>query len=1118
MKRLAACLLALATLATSTVQAQFVPISVDFAEAPVSYELKTSVGNTPTIRVTFKNSGASTNISSWTPYLKWSKNESAVDGMVTVAGTATSDYAEFVCSTNTFGRATKDGYFAIYLSRSGGNENITVVRGRINIFPSPEVSQQAALATTTLVNWNLLSFTGTPPWTALNYPTDVVVSTWVVASSNLARSAYTIATNSLPLSASNNFYRADNPSGYVAYASVHPAAVLASNALPRSGGLLTGDVDLTNAGLTSLDFAEFDAAPTGAIAPRRLQWNAARDTLRLGLNSTVNYDLGHQVILYARNADSNTVNKGEVVYISGSSGDSATFMRASNDSETRSARTIGIMAETVAQNNFGNIVNQGTIYNLDTSAFPAGAGLYLGAGGTMQTNLPTAPLHGVFLGVVERSHANVGQIYVTIQNYQELRELSDVRLNGQTNLNVLTYISASNRWEARSVSSMEADPFWAAVSNDIHARIVAASNLAYTASTAPVDQTARDWATAASNLALSASRSSTDLAARVWIQSISNLALSASYSSTDLVSRAWNQAASNKAATALSDAALASATGSAAYGLAAYSSNRANSAFTYATQAWTWAYAGSNLAYTASTNAQSAKELALFVSNALASTGGIDTNATHQALAASNLAASAYTFATQAHVWAQSGSNLAFQTDANLTAASNSLSANIVAASNSLSANLALASNLAFRADMTASIARVWAIAASNQVDIVATNNYFTSNSLSSNLSLASNLAFRADMTAGIARGWAIAASNQASVVATNNYFTSNSIMANLVLASNSLAANIVLTSNAFPELASISNRLTQIATNNYFTSNTFITASQVITAISNGTYNAIRSTNLFLGLFDAQGRTGINNSAYGNARFGVFEGSAVIDANSYGNMQMGQFSDIAHSRVVMEPGVRGSIQRGIFYGNPDATNIIAQEVFGAEQAGEFALEGYNSARIGSYSHGASQRGAFLANTFIGESAYGAQQIGYVGQDGSATNYGVGAIQLLNVDSGNTALTTADGYGSILLGPGTNSVAYSVNAAGGFYGNGANVTNVNARQLGGALPSAYLTVTSYQNANTNHLRFLTTTVKPSTPTDPGSHGEVRFDATNIYIYMQAGGTNMWMRIPGSFTW
>lgn len=1072
MKRLAACLLALATLATSTVQAQFVPISVDFAEAPVSYELKTSVGNTPTIRVTFKNSGASTNISSWTPYLKWSKNESAVDGMVTVAGTATSDYAEFVCSTNTFGRATKDGYFAIYLSRSGGNENITVVRGRINIFPSPEVSQQAALATTTLVNWNLLSFTGTPPWTALNYPTDVVVSTWVVASSNLARSAYTIATNSLPLSASNNFYRADNPSGYVAYASVHPAAVLASNALPRYGGLLTGDVDLTNAGLTSLDFAMFDAAPTGAISARRLQWNADRDTLRLGINSTVNYDLGHQVILYARNADSNTINKGEVVYISGSSGDNATFMRASNDSETRSARTIGIMAETVAQNNFGNIVNQGTIYNLDTSAFPAGAGLYLGAGGTMQTNLPTAPLHGVFLGVVERSHANVGQIYVTIQNYQELRELSDVRLNGQTNLNVLTYISASNRWEARSVSSMEADPFWAAVSNDIHARIVAASNLAYTASTAPVDQTARDWAIAASNLALSASRSSTDLAARVWIQSISNLALSASYSSTDLVSRAWNQAASNKAATALSDAALASATGSAAYGLAAYSSNRANSSFTYATQAWTWAYAGSNLAYTASTNAQSAKELALFVSNALASTGGIDTNATHQALAASNLAASAYTFATQAHVWAQSGSNLAFQTDANLTAASNSLSANIVAASNSLSANLALASNLAFRADMTA----------------------------------------------GIARAWAIAASNQASVVATNNYFTSNSIMANLVLASNSLAANIVLSSNAMPELASISNRLTQIATNNYFTSNTFITASQVITAISNGTYNAIRSTNLFLGLFDAQGRTGINNSAYGNARFGVFEGSAIIDANSYGNMQMGQFSDIAHSRVVMEPGVRGSIQRGIFYGNPDATNIIAQEVFGAEQAGEFALEGYNAARIGSYSHGASQRGAFLANTFIGESAYGAQQIGYVGQDGSATNYGVGAIQLLNVDSGNTALTTADGYGSILLGPGTNSVAYSVNAAGGFYGNGANVTNVNARQLGGALPSAYLTVTSYQNANTNHLRFLTTTVKPSTPTDPGSHGEVRFDATNIYIYMQAGGTNMWMRIQGSFTW
>lgn len=824
-------------------------------------------------------------------------------------------------------------------------------------------------------------------------------------------------------------------------------APLASNALPRTGGLMTHDIDFTNAGLTSLDFAEFDAAPTGAISARRLQWNAARDTLRLGINSTVNYDLGHQVILYARNADSNTVNKGEVVYISGSSGDNATFMRASNDSETRSARTIGIMAETVAQNNFGNIVNQGTIYNLDTSAFPAGAGLYLGAGGTMQTNLPTAPLHGVFLGVVERSHANVGQIYVTIQNYQELRELSDVRLNGQTNLNVLTYIAASNRWEARSVSSMEADPVWGAVSNSIAMKIGLNSTNIVVSSNA-----ARNASIALSNYFESAMSTASGA-----VYGAINTASNHLQSSITDVSNHFENASVNSS--------------NAVYASIVASSNHLQSSVIAVSNYFQSAMATASNKFNADIQA---------VSNLVVGASGIDTNATHQALAASNLAASAYTFATQAHVWAQSGSNLAFQTAANLTAASNSFVANITFASNSLSANIVAASN-----------------------------------SLSANLSLASNLAFRADMTAGIARGWAIAASNQASVVATNNYFTSNSIMANLVLASNSLAANIVLSSNAMPELASISNRLTQIATNNYFTSNTFITASQVSNSMLIGSYSTIKSTNIFLGLFDATASTNLLPGAFGNIRAGSMDGGAGIAAGSHGNLQLGGIGDSAYLEMEMLAGVYGSIQRGYKAGGGFKMSI-GPDVQGAEQAGSFAPNA--DIVIGQYAHGSTQRGHFLDSARIGSSAVGASQLGFIDEEASATNNATGAMQLLNLLASESALTTADGYGSILLGPGTNSVAYSVKAAGGFYGNGANVTNVNARQLGGALPSAYLTVSSYQNANTNHLRFLTTTVRPSTPTDPGSHGEVRFDVTNIYIYMEAGGTNMWMRVPGRFTW
>lgn len=221
----------------------------------------------------------------------------------------------------------------------------------------------------------------------------------------------------------------------------------------KAGSTMSGDLDWSSSGLTSLDFAEFDAAPAGAIAPRRLQWNSARSTLRLGVNN-INMDIGQQLMLYARNAETNQLSKGEVVFLYGATGDNTSIRRASNASEDLSSKTIGIMAEDVAVNSSGFAMTRGTLYNVDTAAYPQGATLYLGDSGNYQTNLPIAPLHAVFLGIVERSHANVGQIYVAINNYQELRELSDVYINGLSNGNLLSYNSASSRWENIAISSL----------------------------------------------------------------------------------------------------------------------------------------------------------------------------------------------------------------------------------------------------------------------------------------------------------------------------------------------------------------------------------------------------------------------------------------------------------------------------------------------------------------------------------------------------------------------------------------------------------------------------------------------------------------------------------------
>ena len=72
-------------------------------------------------------------------------------------------------------------------------------------------------------------------------------------------------------------------------------------------------------------------------------------------------------------------------------------------------------------------------------------------------------------------------------------------------------------------------------------------------------------------------------------------------------------------------------------------------------------------------------------------------------------------------------------------------------------------------------------------------------------------------------------------------------------------------------------------------------------------------------------------------------------------------------------------------------------------------------------------------------------------------------------------------------------------------GDGAGITNL----------TGYLTVTDYEAASTNLLRFLTTARAPTGSTARGSPGEVRSDATNVYIYTRS---NRWLRIPGTYDW
>lgn len=134
------------------------------------------------------------------------------------------------------------------------------------------------------------------------------------------------------------------------------------------------------------------------------------------------------VVAQVVNVDTVALTRGMAVYAFGSQGDKVSVKRAAAGQDSTSSKTLGIVNETIAVNGIGYITLGGTMDKLSLgSPFVAGDSLWLGTTpGTFTRVKPVAPIHSVFLGVVERANAGNGTAYIKIQNGYELDELHDV--------------------------------------------------------------------------------------------------------------------------------------------------------------------------------------------------------------------------------------------------------------------------------------------------------------------------------------------------------------------------------------------------------------------------------------------------------------------------------------------------------------------------------------------------------------------------------------------------------------------------------------------------------------------------------------------------------------------
>ena len=162
-------------------------------------------------------------------------------------------------------------------------------------------------------------------------------------------------------------------------------------------------------------------------------------------------DAAETIRFTARNVTGSTITKGSIVYINGAAGSRPTVALANASVREVAAGGVGVAVADIPNNTDGIVVTNGTLHNLNTSAYAEGDKLWLSTTvpGGMTTTRPPAPYHGVFIGYVASSHVTQGRIIYRIIAGAHLEELHDVLIPTPVTNDFLMY-DAPGLWKNKN--------------------------------------------------------------------------------------------------------------------------------------------------------------------------------------------------------------------------------------------------------------------------------------------------------------------------------------------------------------------------------------------------------------------------------------------------------------------------------------------------------------------------------------------------------------------------------------------------------------------------------------------------------------------------------------------
>jgi len=220
-----------------------------------------------------------------------------------------------------------------------------------------------------------------------------------------------------------------------------------------SGSVIVTGSTIIEDGLTAntiyTDYIDFNTGATVSQSIGRINWDSGTGTLNVTVGDAgtglIDLQVGQEEIVRVYNSELTTLQKGEIVYVSGSQGNRPSVKRALATSDGYSVTTLGMVDANITSGSEGYVTTFGVISNLNTLGLSGGTPIWLSptVAGGYTTTKPIAPNHTVLIGYVIRVSNTVGSIFINISNGWEIDELHDVRISGATEGDLLIRSSYS---------------------------------------------------------------------------------------------------------------------------------------------------------------------------------------------------------------------------------------------------------------------------------------------------------------------------------------------------------------------------------------------------------------------------------------------------------------------------------------------------------------------------------------------------------------------------------------------------------------------------------------------------------------------------------------------------